>query len=233
MKRTSILTFAFLTFFAASSALAQSTTTKPAGTTATNASATTAEPSMIILVHKPSYPFTTCIATGQQLPPKPVDYVKNGRLFRLADEASKAAVDANLAAFTKKIEDAVIAQQKPTYPLQTSAVSDKPLGVTPTTHVFGTRLILLADPTEVPTFEANPAAAVQKLDKAYIDAQFPTYPYKIDPVTKEKLADLATSGKQPVKFLWGNKLILFTDAKNASEFQRTPEVYMAVLAAGR
>lgn len=227
MKRTLILSIATLAIVAVSPATAQ--TARTTGSGATEASATSAEPSIIILVHKPTYPFTTCLACNKMLPVKPVEYIKSGRLFRLDVVACQAAVDANLAAYTKKIEDAVIVQQKPTYPLLTSALSGKTLGPTTIEKVFGTRLIRLAEPTEVPIFDADPTVTITKLNKAYIDAQLPTYPYKKDPVNKEDLATFTAAGKTPVKYLWGNKLILFTSSTSATEFEKTPEVYLAAL----
>jgi hypothetical protein len=229
MKRSLILSIAALAIVAASPATAQ--TTKPAGTgTATNASAITTEPTTIILVaQKPTYPFTTCLVDNKTLPTKPVEYIKNGKLFRLDDTGCQAGVDSNLAALIKKIDDAVIVQQKPTYPLTISPVSGKPLGGTAVNKVYGTRLVILADVSEVATFDSDPTPAIKKLNEAYITSQLPTYPYKKDPVNKEDLNAFITSGKTTVKYLWGNKLIQFTSPTSVTEFEKTPETYLAIL----
>ena len=138
--------------------------------------------------------------------------------------------DANFDAFSKKIDEEVEKQQKPTYPMTTSALSGKALDPTnAVAKIHGTRLIMLADVTEVSTFDADPTMTVRRLNDAYIAMQLPTYPYKKDPVTKEVLADLAAAGKTPVKHLWGNKLVLFADAKNITEFEKSPELYLATL----
>jgi hypothetical protein len=227
MKPTLILSIATLAIVAVSPATAQ---TPRSGGSAANAGApVSAEPSIIILVQKPTYPFTSDIASGKMLPAKPIEYVKDGTLFRLADESSKAAVDANVTAFKKKIADAVIVQQKPTYPLTTSALSGKKLETTAVDHVFGTRLIRLADAAEVTTFEADPNVTIRKLNDAYIQLQLPTYPYKQDPVNNEVLATFIAAGKTPVKYLWGNKLILFTSADSVPKFETTPETFLTLL----
>ena len=227
MKRSLILSIATLAIVAVSPATAQ---TARAGGSATNAgSPVSAEPSIIILIQRPLYPFTSDIATGKTLPKTPIEYVKDGSLFRLADESSKAAVDANLTVFKKKITDAVIAQQKPTYPLTTSALSSKKLEATTVDHVWGTRLIRLADAAEVTTFEADPKVTLKKLDDAYIAMQLPTYPYKMDPVNKEVLATFIAAGKTPVQYLWGNKLILFTSADSVPKFETTPDTFLTLL----
>lgn len=222
MKRTLILSIATLAFVAVSPATAQSLRDTRSGVA--DASATSADPGIIILVYKPTYPFTTDVATGKPLPEKPVEYVKGGRLFRLADDASKPMIDLDVAGYTKKIEDEVIKQQKPTYPLKTSANSDKPLGDKPIDKVYVNRLFRFADDADVKAFDTDKTKAITKLDKAYIDMQVPYYPYKKDPVTKEDLA-----GKETTKYLWGNKLILFVSAANVTEFEKTPETYLKVL----
>ena len=227
MKPTLILSIATLAIVAVSPATAQ--TTKAGGSTTNAGAPVSAEPSIIILIQKPTYPFTADIATGKALPMTPIDYVKDGTLFRLADDASKAAVDANIVAFKKKIADAVIVQQKPTYPLTVSPVSGKKLETTAVDHVFGTRLIRLADVTEVATFESDPNVSIRKLNDAYIQMQLPTYPYKQDPVNKEVLATFVAAGKTPVKYLWGNKLILFTSADSVPKFETTPETFLTLL----
>jgi len=228
MKRTLLLSIVTLAIVAVSPAWAQSkTNTSDKGTTGTaaDASATTVSPEIIILVHKPLYPFTVDVANGKTLPEKPIEYVKGGKLFRLESEGSKAIVDANFDALSKQIDDAVKGQQKGTYPLKKSVVSDHDLDETKAVDkVWNNRLYRLASEDEVKLFESNKTAAKAKLDKAYVDMQLPTYPYKKDPVSKEDLA-----GKETTKHLWGNKLILFTSAANAAEFEKNPEGYLKIL----
>lgn len=231
MKRTLLLSIVTLAIVAVSPAMAQKggKATDPADkSTATEASATPTypNPDIIILVHKPLYPFTVDVANGKPLPEKPIEYVKGGKLFRLESESSKAAIDANLDALSKQIDDAVKGQQKPTYPLKKSVVSDKDLDETKAVDkVWNNRLYRLADATEEKAFEDNKAAAKEKLDKAYKDMQLPTYPYKKDPVSKEDIANKETAHKH----LYGNKLILFTSAANAAEFDKKPEEYLKIL----
>ena len=222
MKRSLILSIATLAIVAVSPAMAQ--TSKTGGSAANAGAPVSAEPSIIILVQKPTFPFTTCVACNKTLPSTPVEYVKSGRLFRLDSAACQTAVDANFTAFAKKIDDAVIAQQKPTYPLTTSALSGKKLDPSSIDHVFGTRLIRLADAAEVASFDTDPSLGTRKLNEAYIAMQLPTYPYKKDPVNKEDLA-----GKTPVKYLWGNKLILFTSSDSIPKFETTPDTFLTLL----
>ena len=219
MKRTLILSIATLAF-AVSPALAQDRTRS----STTDATSKPVDSSIIVLYYKPTYPFTVDLATSKPLPEKPIEYVKEGKLFRLGEETSKAVIDADVAGYAKKIEDEVIRQQKPTYPLKTSAISDKPLGDKPIDKVHANRLFRLADEADAKAFDTDKTKAIAKLDKAYIDMQLPYYPYKKDPVSKEDIA-----GKETVKYLWGNKLIQFTSQTSVAEFEKTPETYLKTL----
>jgi len=229
MKRSLILSIATLAIVATSLATAQDSRPGTGSTQNASSGLTTPPTTIILIAQKPTYPLTTCVVDSKVLPTQPVEYIKNGKLFRLDNEACKAQVDANLTTYTKKIDDAVIVQQKPTYPMVVSALTGKPLGETAVNKVHGTRLVILAEPAEVTTFDADPSLAIKKLNDAYITAQFPTYPYKKDPVNKEDLAVFTASGKTPIKYLWGNKLILFTAQTSVSEFEKTPETYLALL----
>jgi hypothetical protein len=231
MKRTLLLSIVTLAIVAVSPASAQDKGGKTIPTadkaTATDASATPTypNPDIIILVHKPLYPFTVDIANGKPLPEKPIEYVKGGKLFRLETDGSKALVDANFDTMSKQIDDAVKGQQKPTYPTKKSIVSDREIDETKAfDKVWNNRLYRLADATEEKTFDDNKAAYKAKLDKLYVDMQLPTYPYKKDPVSKEDLA-----GKETTKYLWGNKLILFTAPANVTEFEKNPDGYLKIL----
>src|SRR5689334_25425462 len=99
---------------------------------------------------------------------------------------------------TKKVDEAVIAQQKPTYPLKTSPVSDKPLEANAYDFVYGTRLVRLASREEAAEFEKNPAPAMAKVDKALIDSQLASYTLKKCPVSGEALGE---GGSEPVNYL--------------------------------
>jgi len=223
MNRNMILTLSALVLVAGSLATAQSTTTQNSGTTTQAASPTSAEPTVIILTQKPSYPLHTCVACNTTLPMEPVDYVTSARLFRLDTSACKAAVDADVATMTKKVTDAVIAQQKPTYPMQVSAVSGHALGANPFDYVYGTRLVRLTDSSEQPLFDSNPLASMRRIDEAYIAAQLPTYTRTDCIVCK---ASLSAEGTTPVNHLYGTKLVRMCGASCVDTFDRNPEIYL-------
>lgn len=230
MKRQSILSAALFTFAAIPALFAQDAKTKqtppkPTDLGAAKAEAPAAKPvdTMILLKQAPCYPLTTCVACGKPLPATTVDYVKDGRLYRLDAEGCKKAVDADPAAMKKKVDEGVIAQQKAGYPLKTSPVSDKPLEATAVDHVYGTRLVRLASKEEVAQFEKDPAASMAKVDKAYIDAQLASYPLKACPMSKEELTPEA------VNYLYGTKLVRFCCKDCRAKFERDPAKYASLV----
>src|SRR6185369_14968988 len=133
MNLNKTLLAAALTLLVLPAASAQTTATQ-SGSGVGAKSPTTTDPMTIILNQATAYPLATCVACGKALPAAPVDYVQGGRLYRLDAQECSKAVDADLAGMAKKIELAVIAQQKPAYPLTTSAVSDKALDATAVDH---------------------------------------------------------------------------------------------------
>jgi hypothetical protein len=232
MNLPRILSIAALTLIAIPAALAQEKGTKPPPaakpTVPAEASASSPGHTAVLSRQRPSYPMTTCVACGKALPATAVDYIKNGRLYRLDAEACQKAIDADPAAMAKKIDEAVIAQQKPTYPMKTSPISDKALEATAVDHVYGTRLVRLASKDEVAAFEKDPPAAMAKIDKALIDAQLAGYALKTCPVSNEALG--GESG-EPVNYLYGTKLVRFCCKKCITAFEKEPDKYSKALAA--
>jgi YHS domain-containing protein len=226
MKRQSILSAVLLAFAAVPALFAQDAKTKPAPPKPTDLGAAKAEApaakpvdTTVLLKQAPCYPLTTCVACGKPLPAAAVDYVKDGRLFRLDADSCRKAVDADTAAMRKKVDEGVIAQQKANYPLKTSPVSEKPLEANAVDHVYGTRLVRLASREEVAQFEKDPSAAMAKVDKAYIDAQLASYPLKACPMSKEELTPEA------VNYLYGTKLVRFCCKNCLAKFERDPAKY--------
>jgi YHS domain-containing protein len=224
MNQPSILFVAALTLLALPAFAVQDAKPKPAPHPVPAEKApSAASDGTIIQKQRPSYPLTSCVACAKPLPEKPFEYVRDGRLFRLDAEDCKKTVDAEPAAMLKKIDAAVVSQQRPTYPLKTSPVSDKPLDANAIDHVYGTRLVRLASQDEVALFEKDSASAMKKLDQAYIDAQLPSYPMKTCPVSTEEL------GAEPVNYLYGTKLVRFCCKECRGKFEKDPQKFVLAL----
>jgi YHS domain-containing protein len=228
MRLIRIIPVLALTLTAIPAVRAQDAKAKPAPTAAsTAAQATTPAMASIAQKQAPSYPLTTCVACGKALAGPTFDYVKDNHLFRLHSADCRKAVDADPAGMWKKVEAAVIAAQKPTYPMKTSAVSDAPLDASAVDYVSGTRLVRLANSAEVAAFEKDPATAMAKVDKALIAAQLPTYAMKTCPVSKEELG----KDGEPVNYLHGTKLVRFCCKDCVASFQKDPDKYLKTAAA--
>lgn len=227
MRLIRIIPVLALTLIAIPAVRAQDAKAKQAPTAVPAAHTPTTALSSVAVKQAPSYPLTTCIACGKPLPTPAIDYVKDNHLFRLHSTECQKAVDADPAGMWKKVEIAVIAAQKPSYPLKTSAVSDAPLDASAVDYVSGTRLVRLANKAEIDAFEKNPAAAMAKIDKALIEAQLPTYAMKTCPVSKEELG----KDGEPVNYLYGTKLVRFCCKDCIASFQKDPDKFLKTLAA--
>ena len=175
---------------------------------------------------RPSYPLTECPISGKPIGDEPVEMVTDGKLVRLCCPKCVDAVKADNAATIKKIDEAVVAAQKADYPMKVSAVSDAKLDDKAVDYVHGTRLVRLASAEEVEKFKKDPKVAMEKLDKAYVDAQVASYPSKKCVVSDEELGGMG----EPVNYLYGTKLVRFCCKGCIKDFEKTPDKYVKALA---
>ncbi|MCY2961964.1 MAG: hypothetical protein NTY35_17540 [Planctomycetota bacterium] len=200
MKTLFGLTLVALLALGAASVASQKDAAKPQpAPTATPADAE------VIRAQKPAYPLETCIVSGHKLDDKAIDFVVDGRLVRLCCADCKSGAEKDKAAWIAKVDAAVIAAQKPTYPLQTCPISGEKLGAKgePFEVVQGTKLVRLCCKGCKPAFDKDVAASMAKVDKAWIEAQLPKYPLEVCPVSDEKLGGMG----EPVNVLYGTKLV--------------------------
>ncbi len=131
-----------------------------------------------------------------------MDIVREGRLVRLCCAGCTKKVDESPAKFIAAIDEAVIADQGPRYPLQTCIVSDEPLEEH-TDVVHGTRLVRLCCKMCKREFANDSAAYMAQLDEAWIASQKPDYPLSKCPVSDEPLGSMG----EPVDMLYGTRLV--------------------------
>ena len=180
----------------------------------------------IVRAQKPSYPLETCVVSGEKLGEMgaPVEHVVEGRLVRLCCAGcAKDVAKAPAAAFAK-IDTAVVAAQKRSYPLTTCPVTGEKLGDAAVDHVHGTRLVRLANREAVAAFGKDPQPAMAKVDKALIEAQRPGYPAKTCVVSDE-----AFGGEMgdPVEMLYGTRLVRLCCKSCVRSFEKEPAAYLA------
>lgn len=178
----------------------------------------------IVAAEKPSYPLTTCVVKGEKLGEGAVDRVVGGHLVRLCCMECIATVEKDPARYRKKVEAAVVSEQKPSYPLTTCVVTGEVLAFDSIDHVHGTRLVRLKDMEAVASFEKRHVEMFAKLDKALIEAQLKNYGVAVCPVTREPLDNNA------VNHLYGTKLVRLCCKGCIKGFEAAPEKYLAELA---
>lgn len=179
----------------------------------------------VIAQQLPSYPLTTCPISGKPLPKEAKNVVHEGRLVRFCCEQCPAAFEKEPAATLKKIDDAVVAAQKASYPLTTCVVSDEELGGMgePVEYVHGTRLVRFCCKSCIKGFKKDSAAGMKKIDDALIAAQKASYPMAECVISGEALGDGSAD------FLYGTRLVRFCCKDCIKEFQKDPSAHLAKL----
>ncbi|MBI5363489.1 MAG: hypothetical protein HZA53_09955 [Planctomycetes bacterium] len=118
-------------------------------------------------------------------------------------------------------EQAVIAAEKPSYPLATCPVSGEKLGAGAVDRVFGGHLVRLCCKDCAAEVEKDPAASRQKVVAAVIQAQKASYPLTTCAVTAEAL------GANAVDHVLGTRLVRLKDKDAVATFEKKPAEFMA------
>ncbi len=180
----------------------------------------------IIHEQKPSYPAAACVISSEELGKKgePVDYIVTGRLIRLCCNDCKKDVDKDPAAVFKMIEAAVVAAQKPGYPLTYDPITGEILGNGAIDYIYGTRLVRLANEDSVAPFLRAPKTAQASLDKALIDAQRASYPLETCVVSGKTLGSMEGG---PIDYLYGTRLVRFCCKDCIPQFEQNPARHLS------
>lgn len=125
----------------------------------------------IIAQQLPGYPTDTCVIDGKKLGSMgdPVNIVVENRLVRLSCGACLKELHADHAKAIAKLDEAVIAKEKPHYPLETCVVSGKKLGEMgePVEYIHAGHLVRLCCKKCVAGFEKEPGKYLEMLEKAH------------------------------------------------------------------
>ncbi len=118
-----------------------------------------------------SYPYLlkTDPVTGGPLGDKPIVYQHEGRELRFADQKSLEAFKADPGKYLPKVDQQMIEQQLPSYPLDTCMVSGDKLGGDmgkPVDIIYKNRLVRFCCPDCIPDFKKDPAKYFKMLDEA-------------------------------------------------------------------
>ena len=118
------------------------------------------------------YPIDFCIVTGEKLGGMgdPVVKTYDGREVRFCCAMCPPKFEKDKKTYMKKLDDAIIAAQKPGYPLETCVVSGEPLKTSemgdPVDYVYHNRLVRFCCNMCVKAFNKNPDKFLAKIDEA-------------------------------------------------------------------
>jgi YHS domain-containing protein len=157
-----------------------------------------------------------------------------GRELRFATKESAEKFKADPKKYLAAVDQKLVLDQKPFYPLETCLVSGEKLDSGAPDLVYKNRLVRLSTRDHEAAFVKDSAKFIEKLDAAVIAKQGPTYVAKTCAVSNEGLGEMGA----PVDYVVGNRLIrmcckgckkdvdkdpmkylLFPDRKNETEAQ--------------
>lgn len=116
---------------------------------------------------KDAYPLDTCIVSGKKLADMgaPFAYDHKGRTIMFCCKGCVAKFEANTDEYVKKLDDAIITMQKPTYPMLTCVVSGDKLDE-PIHYIYMNRLVEFCCKDCIKSFSEEPAKYLKQLDEA-------------------------------------------------------------------
>lgn len=126
----------------------------------------------IVAQQLPHYPLKNCVVmpddTLDAEGGKPVNYVYHNRLVRFCCKDCVGDFKKNPSAYLKKIDVAVIEQQKPNYPLDTDVVTGAKLDDKAIDRVYGVTLVRFANEDSIAKYNSEPLTYNAKLHEAWM-----------------------------------------------------------------
>jgi len=180
----------------------------------------------VIAQQLPSYPLDACPISKEKLGGKmgaPVNFVHEGHLVRFCCKDCVKEFQKEPAAILKQIDEAVIKEQKASYPLTKCPVSGEALAATAVDFVNGTRLVRFCCKDCPKEFQKEPAKFMAQIDKAMIDAQKKTYVATTCPISNKKIEG------DGVDYLYGTHLVRFCCPKCPDAFLKDPAKGLAAV----
>jgi YHS domain-containing protein len=181
-----------------------------------------ATPLMAETLHSNAYPLDTCIVTGEKLGSMgdPVTIKYKGREIRFCCAGCPPKFEASPDQYIKKIDAAIVAQQKPLYALDTCPVMGGKIGAEAVEYVINNRLVLLCCPGCEKALNKDPDVFLVKLDAAAVAKQKPAYPLDTCVVSGKKLDANA------IDYIYAGRLVRLAGKDNIAAFEKEPGKYL-------
>jgi YHS domain-containing protein len=173
------------------------------------------------------YYLATCPISGAKLGSMgdPVVKVYDGREVRFCCSQCPPKFEKDLKASLAALDEKIIKDQAPLYPLKTSVVGGKDLPAKPVEFVYGNRLVRVSDDAEKAAFLKNPKQYLDELDKAVIAQQSKNYALNKCVVSDEALGH---EGK-PADIVVGGRLIRMCCKDCKGQIDKAPGKYVAMV----
>lgn len=175
------------------------------------------------------YSLDTCPVSGLQLGKlgPPVVMMHEGREVRFCSAGCIEKFEADGPSYFAKIDDEIVKQQLPYYPMTTCPVSDQPLGSMgePVNYVHNNRLVRFCRKGCLRAFKRDSAGYLAELDQAVLAEQMLGYPLKTCPVSQEPLDSMG----KPVDLVVANRLLRFCCNGCVGVFFKDPAAQLATI----
>ena len=176
------------------------------------------------------YTLSTCPVSGEPLGTMGDPIIKeiDGREVRLCCNMCVPKFEKNADAYFKKIDEQMIEDQMPYYPMTTCAISGEPLvedGEDIAINlIHANRLVRLCCKMCVKEFNKDPGTYIAKLDQAAADAQRPDYP-----LDKCMIGGKLGSMGEPSEIVLAGRLIRFCCSMCEPKVIENPSKYLSKL----
>jgi len=163
---------------------------------------------------------------------KPVSWDYNGRELLFASRENADAFKADPDKYLGKVDQMVIEQQKPSYPLAVCVVSGEKLGGDmgePVDYVYSNRLVRFCCKMCESSFNKDPDAYLARINTAVAEAQVTDYPTDRCIVSGDKFGG---EMGEPVDYVIGTRLVRFCCPMCVTQFEANPARYLSELDGG-
>lgn len=178
------------------------------------------------------YPLDNCPITGKKLGAMgdPVVKLYDGREVRFCCSGCPGKFEKDQVANLAKIDEKLVKDQAPIYPLKVSLVTGKDLPAKPYEFVYGNRLIRLGAESEQADFLKDPKKHLVTLDKAVVAQQGKDYALKACPVSKEAFGgDMG----EPVDLVIAGRLVRLCCKACKKDVEKDPAKFVAIVDAAQ
>jgi YHS domain-containing protein len=176
------------------------------------------------------YPLPTCAVCDKGLDAESalVTLQQDGRRIRLCGKKCEGSFKKNRSIHLKKLDQSIIDDQLPLYPISSCLVSGEAFGGEmgePANYVYGNRLVRFCCMGCLSSFSKKPGEYIAKLDEAVIAAQLEDYPADTCPVAGEKLGVMG----EPYNYVFAGRLVRFCCGGCLDSFNSNPTAALAVV----